>query len=188
LPGVSTLGLLVPIAGTGEPHLTLDEQISSWFLQWREELYRYVIAAGGRPAVAEEITQEVFLRLYTSLRDEKSIPHPRFWLYRVAHNLLIDQSRKADTVHSVSLPEEESDPDYFSDIAPSPEQTAIDRQRLQRVQAAMGSMTMMQRNCLYLRAEGFLNREVAQILGIGMSSVADALRRAIRRLEKAGYE
>jgi DNA-directed RNA polymerase specialized sigma24 family protein len=62
------------------------------------------------------------------------------------------------------------------------------RERLARVHRAMRELTAMQRSCLNLRAEGFLNREIAEILGIGMSSVADALRRAIHRLAKDRHE
>jgi RNA polymerase sigma factor (sigma-70 family) len=166
----------------------LEDQVSQWFRQWRDPLYRYLRSVGSGRAAAEEITQESFLRLYRTMREGKNIEHPRFWLYRVARNLMVDQCRELRNFDVPLTEPDELAETRFLDSGPDPEQVAIDRQRLLRVHEAMRSLTEMQRNCLYLRGEGFLNREIAQILGIGMSSVADALRRGIRRLMKEPHE
>jgi RNA polymerase sigma-70 factor (ECF subfamily) len=182
------LSLSITMASSKGERVSLEEQVAQWFRQWRDPLYRYLRSAGGSPTVAEEVTQESFLRLYCSLREGKTIENPQFWLYRVARNLMVDQSRRLHNLDS-PLPESgESAERRFLNAGPDPEQVAMDRERLLRVHEAMQSLTEMQRNCLYLRGEGFLNREIAQILGIGMSSVADALRRGIRRLMKERHE
>jgi len=168
--------------------MSLEEQVSLWFRQWREPICRYLIAAGGEPASAEEITQESFLRLYRALYEGKSINNPRSWLYRVAHNLLVDQARSKDYQNAPLLEVTETALESLFDTRPSAERIAMDRERLFRVHQAMLSLTEMQRNCLYLRAEGFLNREIAQILEVGMSSVADALRRAIKRIAQDRHD
>ena len=51
-----------------------------------------------------------------------------------------------------------------------------------RVQTAMSSLSEQQKQCLFLRAEGFRYREIAEILGVSISTVAESLRRAIRKL------
>ena len=173
---------------TSGARMSLEQQVSVWFQQWRDPIYRYLLAAGGDPTSAEEITQECFLRLFRSLHEGKPIENPQFWLYRVAHNLLVDYSRSPHFQNAMLPDEDETTSPGFFDESPGPERVAMDRQRLARVHDAMQSLTQTQRDCLYLRAEGFLNREISQILGIGMSSVADALRRAIKRLAKDRHD
>jgi RNA polymerase sigma-70 factor, ECF subfamily len=180
------IGLLSTANSAGR--MTLEDQISQWFTDWRDSIYRSLLSAGARPAEAEEITQEAFLKAFRYLHEGKKLDNPQFWLFRVAHNLRVDRirSRRHESAQEVDAAEHVFT--TFRDRSPSPEETAIQRQRLDRVHVAMQSLTDMQRNCLQLRAEGFLNREIAQMLGIGMSSVGDALRRAINRLTKAHHE
>jgi len=47
--------------------LTLEEKVTRYFEQWRDPVNRYLVAAFGDPAEAEEITQEAFLQLYSRL-------------------------------------------------------------------------------------------------------------------------
>jgi RNA polymerase sigma-70 factor (ECF subfamily) len=53
---------------------------------------------------------------------------------------------------------------------------------LQAVQRRLAQLSSQERHCLYLRAEGFRYREIAEILGITRASVAEFLRRALRKL------
>jgi RNA polymerase sigma-70 factor (ECF subfamily) len=46
------------------------------------------------------------------------------------------------------------------------------------------SLTALQRECLHLRAEGLRYREIAELMGISISTVADAVRRASLKLSR----
>ncbi|SPF34328.1 RNA polymerase, sigma-24 subunit, ECF subfamily (fragment) [Candidatus Sulfopaludibacter sp. SbA4] len=58
------------------------------------------------------------------------------------------------------------------------------RESHQRLEAAIRRLPADQRKCLALRSEGFRYREIAEILGIGVTTVADAVRRAVATLAK----
>ena len=72
--------------------------------------------------------------------------------------------------------------------SPHPELAILDREKMLRVHRAVSSLSYQQRQCLYLRAEGFRYREIAEILDVASSTVGEFLQRAIIRLRKALYE
>src|SRR3989442_15991034 len=66
---------------------TLQEQVARLFEESREDVYRYLLTLGLYPPRAQEAAQEVFLRLYATMRKGEEIRNPRAWIFRVAHNL-----------------------------------------------------------------------------------------------------
>src|SRR2546426_10206183 len=67
--------------------LALQDQVAQLFLEAREDVYRYLLSLGVYPPQAQEGAQEVFLRLYATLRKGEKIQNSRAWIFRVAHNL-----------------------------------------------------------------------------------------------------
>src|SRR5438105_15722808 len=70
-----------------ERFATLQEQVARLFEEAREDVYRYLLTLGLYPPRAQEAAQEVFLRLYATMRKGEDIQNPRAWVFRVAHNL-----------------------------------------------------------------------------------------------------
>jgi RNA polymerase sigma-70 factor (ECF subfamily) len=64
------------------------------------------------------------------------------------------------------------------------EEAALEKERRQRLQRAIEGLSPQQRQCLYLRAEGLRYAEIAQSLGIAVSTVAEFVSRATARLRK----
>src|SRR5438105_10290900 len=67
--------------------MTLQDQVAQLFEEARDDVYRYLLSLGLYPPQAQEAAQEVFLRLYTTLKKGEDIQNPRGWIFRVAHNL-----------------------------------------------------------------------------------------------------
>src|SRR6476620_957729 len=65
----------------------LQDRVGRLFEEARDDVYRYLLTLGLYPPQAQEATQEVFLRLYATLRKGEQIQSPRAWIFRVAHNL-----------------------------------------------------------------------------------------------------
>jgi RNA polymerase sigma-70 factor (ECF subfamily) len=65
-----------------------------------------------------------------------------------------------------------------------PEQQAIARQRSLRLQAALARLPARQQECLHLRAEGLRYREIAEVLGAGVSTVAEWVQQGLKTLVK----
>ncbi len=127
---------------------------------------------------APEVTQEVFLRLFETMRKGEEISNPRAWLFRVAHNLAIKARSSKRAVRSVDTDWQR----FGAPSADSQERVVLDRERMQRVQVALAELSAQQKNCLYLRSEGLRYREIAVVMGISSSTVNEFLRRAISKL------
>src|ERR1700690_1823731 len=78
---------LVGLIRQDQTGTSLQDQVSRLFEEARDDVYRYLLTLGLYPPQAQEAAQEVFLRLYTTLRKGEEIQNPRAWIFRVAHNL-----------------------------------------------------------------------------------------------------
>jgi len=78
---------------SGDSPQTREEQISKLFEALRDSVYRYVLTITHEAGGAEEITQEVFLRLVRELDADHTIKNHQAWVFRVVHNLAMDEAR-----------------------------------------------------------------------------------------------
>lgn len=160
---------------------TLRDDVAQLFVEAREDVYRYLLTLGLHPPQAQEATQEVFLRLYATLRKGEDIHNRRAWIFRVAHNYGLKVRAKQNT-------EMAFDPEMEGRLrapAADPERDLLDRERALRFHRAVQALSEQQRRCLHLRLEGLRYPEIGAALGISASAVGEFLRRAIARLRKA---
>src|SRR4051794_6007739 len=154
----------------------LQEQVSQLFEEARDDVYRYLLTLGLYPPQAQEAVQEVFLRLYTTMRKGgEEIQNPRAWVFRVAHNLGLKIRARQ---HS----EQPFDPDLgirYASQAATPEAELLERERMSRFHGAVQGLSEQQRRCLFLRMEGLRYPEIGAALGISASAVGEFLRRAM---------
>lgn len=161
---------------------TLEQKVTRLYHMLRQPIYYYLVVFLGNAAEADDITQEVFLRLYTHLHQGKAVENARFWAFRVAHNLAFDERRRHERWDSLDDPSWEEASAVLPDPGLDPEQKALRLERLERLQAALPLLSAQERQCLLLRGEGFRYREIGEILDIGASTVGEFLQRAIRKL------
>lgn len=160
--------------------MTLQDQVAQLFVEARDDVYRYLLSLGLYPPQAQEGAQEVFLRLYATLKKGEKIQNPRAWIFKVAHNYGL----KVRGRQNFQAP---FDADLESRIAGAemdPEESLIEREQALRFHRAIQGLSEQQRNCLFLRLEGLRYPEIGSALGIGASTVGEFLRRAISRLRK----
>ena len=155
----------------------VSEEVGQIFVVMRESIYRYLLTCTGKPSDAEDFTQEVFLRLYTALSGKQEIANMRAWLFRVAHNLVIDWKRQGGHAKPEALENLEA-----ADPAPSNEEKMLADERLSRIEASLSRLSPQERQCLELRVEGLRYREIAQVLSISNSTVQTFLSRAVKKL------
>jgi RNA polymerase sigma-70 factor (ECF subfamily) len=162
----------------------LEGKVSDLFLLYKLPIYRYLLGQLGNRADAEEMMQEVFLSLYGTLRKKTRIDNVRAWVFRVAHNLAVNQQKRPRIMEALDedqwwkLFHERSDP------AADSEQRLLREEKRSRVIKAMKSLSPQERHCLDLRAEGLCFREIAEVLGIRISSVETFLDRGIRKIAR----
>jgi len=162
----------------------LQEQVSQLFEEARDDVYRYLLTVGLYPPQAQEAVQEVFLRLYTTLRKGEEIQNPRAWIFRVAHNLGL----KIRTRQHSELPFDPEVSVQYASQSASPEAELLERERMLRFHGAVQGLSEQQRRCLFLRMEGLRYPEIGSALGISASAVGEFLRRAMVRLKKVRDE
>jgi len=161
----------------------LNTELEQIYAETRASVCSYLLYIGVPSDQAQEVTQEVYLRLHQTMRKGTQIENLRAWLFRVAHNLGLKVRHRERSFRAVS-------PDWnqVTTRTESAEDALINRRRNTRIAAAMETLSPQQRHCLYLRSEGLRYREIAEVIGISSSSVNEFLRRAIARLAEAAHE
>lgn len=146
------------------------------FAENRDGLLRYLRHHVGDLAVAEDLAQESFIRYYQARCLGEEIEQPRAWLYRVAHNLLVDFGRKKRP----DLLDEEG---WLRLAGQASTSSAGLEARAELSTLPWERLTGVEMECLRLRSEGLKFREVGEVLGISISTVASYVARAVRKLQ-----
>ncbi len=143
-------------------------------------IYGYVYRRTGHVETAQEITAETFHRLLVALKN-KSGPTDNLsaWLYRVAHNLIVDDYRKQPLQEILELDEENL-------ASPNPDQEmGIQRQRAEQTRVALLQLTAQQQEVIALRfLEGCSLQETAQIMQRDVGAVKALQHRALNSLRR----
>lgn len=162
----------------------LEEEVVSLFDRMRGPVLRYLLSVRVPAPDAEEIVQDVFLSLFEHLRKDKSRANLQGWIFKVAHNAALKhrlQTRRHSDRFS-SVPDVSAMPE---DSQPGPEEIVAARQRQRRLLAVVRALPEQDQCCLSLRAEGLRYREIAEVLGISLGSVAASLEKSLSRLQRA---
>ena len=138
----------------------------------------------GNSIDAQDIAQEVFLRLFRSLRSYRSEFKFTTWLYRLTTNLAIDYLRRHSRHRNVPL--EDAADIGNKDERISPQEAALEQRELQTtIRELAEGLTMNQRKVFVLRElQGFTTGEVAQILNCRESTVRVHLANARGHIRK----
>ncbi|MCS6806506.1 MAG: sigma-70 family RNA polymerase sigma factor [Acidobacteriota bacterium] len=166
----------------------LEEQIEQIFEALRMPVYQYLLSVFAEPTEAEDLTQEAFFQLYKTLLKGQEINNVRFWIFRVAHNLAVDKRKHQQFVSALRADNWEEVEKIIPDGSPNPEQIFLEREKFERIFNGLKRLTLNERQCLYLRAEGFRYKEIAEIMKVGVPTVGEYLRRSIKKLGGNGGE
>jgi RNA polymerase sigma-70 factor (ECF subfamily) len=146
-----------------------NEEFTMIFNEHYRSLCRFLeCLMGERAGVAQEIAQESFLRFYRLDRDGLQAEEARFWLYRVARNLALNELSKRRTRHKFLSRVNE----VFRRKTPDPSENLEQAERRQIVLEMLRSLPEQQRAALLLREQEEMSyREIARVLNITESKV-----------------
>lgn len=161
--------------------LKLQSRILELYDNLRIPVFRYLICLGVQHEEADEILQETFLRAYKHLHGGGEAHNLRGWVFRVAHNIAVNQFKKQRRFGGAEPESYESFP-VAADPSPNAEELLLRKEKLRGICNSIKTLSAQELHCVHLRAEGLRYREIGDILGIGVSTVADSLRRAIAKL------
>jgi RNA polymerase sigma-70 factor, ECF subfamily len=149
------------------------------YRQHQASLVRYALRLTGDPDVAEDVAQEAFLRLLR--RPDLTEDAARLWLFTVATNLVRDRGRASTRQRRLlgGVPVAMGTP------GPLPDEATERSERVQRVRAALDTLSSRDREILLMREEGFRYDEIASAIDVAPSSVGTLIARALKRFGKA---
>lgn len=148
----------------------------------RPSLLAYLVGLGLVKEEAEDVIQESFLRLIRYIEKHKKDDHLRPWIFRVAHNLAVNEFRSGRYRTTGSVEDVAIFLDGPTDAGMSPEDVLLQREQWRMAQQAIARLTPQQKYAVLLRSEGFRYREIAEVLGIGTKRAAELVQRALVRL------
>jgi RNA polymerase sigma factor (sigma-70 family) len=164
---------------SAEP-LTDRESKLQIYLTHRVALIDYAASILGNRAWAEDVVQEAFLRISVDPNAHlRTIVDPVAYLYRVVRNLAVDWVRH----HTITCIDDTSVERIESVVAcmPTPEQSAIDRDELRIVEAALAELPERTRMIFQLhRIDGLTIQEIARQKNISITLAHQLIHRALR--------
>jgi RNA polymerase sigma-70 factor, ECF subfamily len=157
--------------------------------QYHQPLYSLIARSLNDPTDAADITQEVFIKVFRSIRGFNGESSLRTWLYRIALHEASNQRRwwsrhKKQEITIDSPCESEEDGSAFSigavlaDTGDSPYDHAAQAEVRERVESALRQLPEAFRSVVILREiEGFAYEEIAEILDVNLGTVKSRLTR-----------
>lgn len=148
-----------------------------------DRIYRYVSFKTGSASEAEDITGEVFVRMLESINKFKWQGHPfSSWLFRIAHNLVVDNFRRKGKRNIVSL---ENTTTNVEAVAVDVDQHIDTELSMGEVRKAMVGLTDLQKEVISLRfAAGLSVSETAQAIGKKDNAVKALQHAGLKKLRR----
>ncbi len=151
---------------------------------YQKKIFNIAFRMTGNYNDAGELTQEVLVRVFRSIKSFREEASLSTWIYRITTNTCLDELRKRKNKKVISLEEEIKTEDgelrrQIVDAAPSPEELA-ERNEIKRcVDAAVRQLPDEQRTMIILRdIQGFSYDEISRILKCPQGTVKSRISRA----------
>jgi RNA polymerase sigma factor (sigma-70 family) len=160
----------------------------SLYTRHKAPLYRYLVRQCREPAVAEELFQDVWMNLIRARTRYEVQARFTTYLYRMAHNRLIDHYRRGRSGVPLSYDDDPDDPLMERIAGPDAMQPDVqtDRARdVQRLFALLAELPEAQREAFLLREEAGLTLEqIAEATGVPPETTKSRLRYAVAKLRQ----
>ncbi len=160
--------------------------------KYQRQIVHFMFRMVHNQAVAEELAQEVFLRVYRSRETYRAEARFSTWLYRIATNLGVNHAR--DTRHERAAqnvyldapdPETGSTPDV-ADLTPSAEQDLLRDERLKAIRDIVLQLPERQRTAVLMhKYQGMDYKQVGEVLKLSESATKSLLFRAYQTLRES---
>ncbi len=157
-----------------------DTDLTELFAQFQLPLEKYFRKRVYNQNEVEDLVQDVFYRL-TSRADNADLERPEAFIFQIAANLLRDKARREATKRAFTKQLSDQNENAFEEL--SPERVLLGKEKVVALKNALNELPERTRTVFLLhRFEEFKYREIAQQLGISMSSVEKHMMDAIKHL------
>jgi RNA polymerase sigma-70 factor (ECF subfamily) len=169
-----------------------DDSAFEYLVQkYRRPMVSFMFRMAHSNAAAEDLAQEVFLRVYRSRESYEASAKFTTWLYRIATNLAVNHAR--DTRHerpenTVSLDEPDEDSGRTLDLpdrTPTVEENLVQRERLAAIRQRVQNLPERQRIAVVMHKYQQMDyRQIADVLKLSESATKSLLFRAYETLRE----
>jgi RNA polymerase sigma-70 factor (ECF subfamily) len=157
--------------------------------RYQHRLYRYLVRFVRDRALAEDLFQQSWLRVVQKIGQYDPRKNFEAWLFSVARNLAIDHLRRYKP-ESLDEPvpggtQEESRAARLAAGGPSALDRVLDRERSEKLEAALERLPLIYREALSLRFEEEMKvEEIAEVLNVPLSTAKTRLRRGLEQMRR----
>ena len=171
---------LRPARTIGRERAIDGARLAAIYDEYHQPIYRYIYRQVVDVETARDLTAEVFHRLLRVAQSGNSPErNPKAWLYRTAHNIIVDHYRRQQ--HRRHLPLD----DELINANDDPVGTAERHLSAAQVRAALQHLTPDQRQVIVLKfLEGLSNQEVAAVLDKPVGAVKSLQHRGLAALQR----
>ena len=161
-----------------QQHDILQTQFLSAYDAYNDAIFRFCLLKVSSREIAQDITQEVFMRYWQNLRKGEDFKNERAYLYTVARNLVIDWYRKKKESSLDAIMETGVD---FRGDGPT---SITDHVEAAEVLEVIQQLDETDREVLLLRyVEGFSPKDIAQQIGESANVVSVRIHRALGKVQ-----
>lgn len=169
-----------------------DESAFTFLVQkYRRPIIGFLYRMCHNPSTAEELAQEVFLRVYRSRETYEASAKFTTWLYRIATNLAVNYARdtrheRAEVTVRLDEPDQETGatPD-LADDAISAEEQLVRRERLAAIRSKVNALPERQRMAVIMHKYQQMDyKQIAEVLKLSESATKSLLFRAYETLRE----
>lgn len=159
----------------------MKERFNRIYAQYKDDIYGYMVYMAKDRQLAEELTQETFLKIYLGLRRFKGDSSEKTWCLTIARNTFLSYARKKRPI----LLEEQTVEQMNEAHAESPEDYLLRKEKGERIRQVLMSLEEFDRTLILLRDYETLSyEEIASALDLTVASVKGKLFRAREKYKK----
>ena len=152
------------------------------YARHRAPLYRYFNRQVNNAATANDLYQGAWEKIIKARGKYRPTSPFTAWMYRIAHNHLVDHYRRSKPVDSAET-------ETLPDKNPGPAQDVIDGEQNKQLRVGIINLPEEQRNTLLLKLEtGLKMEEIARVTGVSRETVKSRLRYAVNKLKRSLVE
>ena len=154
------------------------EAFEELYERHRGPLYRYILRQVGNATVANDLYQGSWEKIIKARgRYKRSAPF-KAWMYRIAHNHVMDHFRRERPTADVQTEE-------MADVQAGPDELIAAEKRRRQLTAAIKNLPFEQKDTLMLKLETGLDLQaIADVTGVNRETAKSRLRYAVRKLKK----
>jgi RNA polymerase sigma-70 factor (ECF subfamily) len=159
-----------------------EEALSELYDRYEMKIYSYIYRRTSDQSLAEDLTSQVFLKMLEAIHNDKTWRSSfSGWLYRIAHNLVIDHYRTRDRQKQISI----DDAPVMPDTGISPVRAAEIALDSEYLKSAIRRLTDEQALVISLRfLEGYSFGEIAEMMDKTEGAVKALQHRAVATLRQ----